>query len=126
MRYDLLNGSNLAYIGDAYLELVIRKYLIDKNMYDKDDLMKKCIKFVSASSHQIIYEQIKEEFTEEENIYFRRGKNTKYNSRRKNLDGKAHSISTGLEAVIGYLYLTNNKERLEFIINKVIQIGETL
>lgn len=126
MRYDLLNGSDLAYVGDAYIELVVRKYLVEQNKYDNDELMKKCIKYVSATSHAIIYEQIKDEFTEEEFSYFRMGKNTKYNSKRKNLDRKAHSISTGLEAVVGYLYLTNNLERLNYIMSLIIKIGDTL
>ena len=44
MRYDLLNGANLAYIGDAYYELVIRKYLIDKGVTKNHELKKKSLK----------------------------------------------------------------------------------
>ena len=126
MRYNLLNGSDLAYIGDAYIELIVRRYLIEQNKYTTDELMKQCIKYVSANSHVIIYEQIKDEITVEEMDYFRRGKNTKYNSKRKNLDKKAHSISTGLEAVIGYLYLSNNTTRLDYLMSLIIKIGDTL
>ena len=46
MRYDLLNGANLAYIGDAYYELVIRKYLIDKGVTKNHELKKKSLKFL--------------------------------------------------------------------------------
>lgn len=126
MNYDLLTGYDYSYVGDAYIELIVRKYLIEQNKYDSDEMMKKCVKFVSAASHVIIYEQIKELFTEEELLIFKRGKNSKFKSKRKNLDKKAHAISTGLEALIGYLYLTNNVNRLDYFMNLIIQIGETI
>ena len=66
-NYQLLNGSNLAYIGDAYYELKVREYLINKGITKSKELRKVSIDFVSASAHQKIYEEIKDEFTEEEN-----------------------------------------------------------
>lgn len=124
MRYDLLNGANLAYIGDAYYELVIRKYLIDKGITKNKELKKYSLKFVSASSHEKIYNLIKDEFTEEELQIFLRGRNNAPSGHRKNVDKGAYVISTGLEAIIGYLYLTNQQERLDYIMNLIIQKGE--
>ena len=66
MKYNLLNGSNLSYIGDAYYELEIRKYLLSKNITKNKDLRDASIKFVSASAHNFIFESLKDEFTEEE------------------------------------------------------------
>lgn len=124
MRYELLNGSNLAYIGDAYFELVVRKYLIDKGFSKNEDLMKESIKYVSASAHTKIYEKIKNEFTEVELDIFKRGKNNRSGNHRKNIDRKEHAISTGLEAVIGYLYLKNEFERLDYLMNLILNLGE--
>ena len=59
-QYQLLNGSNLAYIGDAYYELKVREYLINKGITKANDLRKISIKYVSASAHQKIYEEIKD------------------------------------------------------------------
>ena len=119
MRYDLLNGANLAYIGDAYYELVIRKYLIDKGVTKNHELKKKSLKFVSAPSHEIIFNKIKDELTEEEMQVFLRGRNNAPSGHRKNVDRASYAISTGLEAVIGYLYLSNNEKRLDYLIHLI-------
>lgn len=124
MKYELLNGANLAYIGDAYYELVIRKYLIDSGITKNSELKKADIKLVSAKAHQEIYEKIKDLLTEEEHQIFLRGRNNAPSGYRKNVDKGAYVISTGLEAVIGYLYLTKQQERLDFLINKMIEVGE--
>ncbi len=124
MRYDLLNGANLAYIGDAYYELKVRKYLIDQGYTKNSELKKKDIQLVSASAHLKIYEGIKDVLTEEENKIFLRGRNNAPSGYRKNVDKHAYAISTGLEAVIGYLYLQENFERLDYLINLMIKEGE--
>jgi len=126
MRYELLNGANLAFIGDAYYELVIRKYLIDKGITKNSELKKLDIKFVSAKAHQLIYEEVKTLFTDEENQIFLRGRNNAPSGYRKNVDKASYVISSGLEAVIGYLYLTCKYERLNFLIEKMIEAGEKL
>lgn len=124
MRYELLNGANLAYIGDAYYELTIRKYLIDKGITKNKELKKYSLKFVSATAHNKIYEQIKDELTEEEHKIFLRGRNNAPSSHRKNVDQASYAVSTGLEAIIGYLYLQKQYERLNELMNLIIQKGE--
>lgn len=118
-QYQLLNGSNLAYIGDAYYELKVREHLINKGITKANDLRKISIKYVSASAHQKIYEEIKNLLTEEESKVFLRGRNNAPSGHRKNVDRAAYLVSTGLEAVIGYLYLSKNEERLEYLINLI-------
>lgn len=76
MKYELLNGANLAYLGDAYYELVIRKYLVDQGITKNRELKKASLRFVTASAHEKIYEQIKDDFTEEETKIFLRGEIT--------------------------------------------------
>ena len=105
MKYNLLNGSNLSYIGDAYYELEIRKYLISKNITKNKDLIKLSVEFVSASAHAYIFENIKNELTEEEMSIFTRGRNATSKGHRKNVNRLEHAISSGFEAIIGFLYL---------------------
>ena len=124
MKYNLLNGSNLSYIGDAYYELEIRKYLLNKNITKNKDLRDISIKFVSASAHTFIYEVLKNEFTEEEMIIFNRGRNGTATGHRKNINRKEHGISSGYEAIIGYLYLKGDFDRLNYIMKKSIEIVE--
>lgn len=124
MKYNLLNGSNLSYIGDAYYELEIRKYLIGKNITKNKELRKISIEFVSASAHAYIFENIKDELTEEEMNVFTRGRNASTIGHRKNVDRKEHAISSGYEAVLGYLYLKEDFIRLEYLVKKSIEIVE--
>lgn len=124
MKYNLLNGANLSYIGDAYYELEIRKYLIGKNITKNKELRKISIEFVSASAHAYIFENIKDELTEEEMNVFTRGRNASTTGHRKNVDRKEHAVSSGYEAVLGYLYLKEDFIRLENLLKKSIEIVE--
>ena len=127
MNYQLLNGSNLAYIGDAYYELKVRERLINKGITKNVELQKNSIRYVSAKAHQIIYENIKENLTEEEKKVFLRGRNNAPHGYRKNVDKASYVISSGFEAIIGYLYLENNITRLNDILQmafKVVEGGE--
>lgn len=124
MKYNLLNGSNLAYIGDAYYELEVRKYLLSKNITKTKELRKESIKFVSASAHAYIFNELKNILTEEEMNVYLRGRNGASNSYRKNVDRNEYLISSGFEAVIGYTYLKEDFERLNYLISKSLEIVE--
>lgn len=124
MNANLLNGSNLAYIGDAYYELIVRERLIAKGITKNTDLQKNSIKYVSAKAHQIIFTTIKDNLTEEEMKIFLRGRNNAPHGYRKNVDKGAYVISSGFEAVIGYLYLQKKYERLEKILNMAFEVVE--
>lgn len=123
---DLLNGANLAFVGDAYYELYIRKYLLSKGITNQKQLHQQCIKYVSARGHHLIVKEILQFLTPEEVRIYKRGRNSKYNSRRTNLKRSDHLESSGFEAVIGYLYLKERTARLEEIINKAIHIIEEI
>ena len=122
--YQLMNGADLAYVGDAYYELQIRTHLLKKGITKSKELKEQSIKYVSAHAHALIYEQIASKLTTEELAVFKRGRNGAPHNHRKNLDYAEYGISTGFEAVIGYLYLAGKKERLDFLINLAITIVE--
>ena len=124
MIANMLNGADLAYIGDAYYELQIRLYLLNKGITNPNKLHKEAVKYVSASAHSKVMNVLKEELSEEELRIFCRGRNYNYKHSRKNLKLDEYLASSGYEAVIGYLYLTNNMERLEEIIKRSIEIIE--
>ena len=69
-------------------------------------------------------ESLKDEFTEEEMVIFNRGRNGTATGHRKNINRKEHVISSGYEAVIGYLYLKGDFDRLNYIMQKSIEIVE--
>lgn len=120
-KYKLLNGGDLAFIGDAYLELCIRKYILDKGITSLSSLHNECVKYVSRTSQYKIIKKLIDELTEEEIEIFKRGRN--YNYKDKSLE---YVNASGFEALIGYLYLTKNEDRLNFIIKRSIQIVEEL
>ncbi|HBG5345716.1 TPA: Mini-ribonuclease 3 [Clostridioides difficile] len=115
----------LAYLGDTVYETYIREHLIRQNTQKKvNDLHKLAIKYVKAKAQATIIHEIEIELTEEESKIYKRGRNQKSNTSPKNADIIDYKHATGFEALVGYLYLNNEIERLQFIINKGIKIIE--
>lgn len=117
----LLSPVVLAYVGDAVFELFVRIYLISTGETKASELQKKSILYVKAKSQADIYKNISEKLTEEEHEIIRRGRNVKPNSPPKNADVMDYRYATGFEALIGYLYLSNNHERLLEVIEASIE-----
>ena len=120
MNYDLLSGADLAFIGDAYFELYIRNYILHKGFTKLRDLHTQCVKYVSRTSQDKIIKALIPELTDDEMSIYKRGRNFDY----KNKDSEYINAS-GYEALVGYLYLKQNNERLQYIISKSIEIIET-
>lgn len=126
-RTELITMSPLvlAYIGDTIYESYIREYLIRQNINKKvNDLHKSAVKYVKAKAQATIMHEIEEELTEEELRIYKRGRNQKSHTSPKNADIIDYKHATGFEALVGYLHLGNEKERLEYIISKGIKIVE--
>lgn len=102
---------SLAYVGDAVYELIVRTVLIERSGGKNGALHRKAISYVSARSQALMAEYLKPFLTEEEEAVFRRGKNAKPEHGAKNADEREYHLATGLEALIGYLYLDSRKER---------------
>jgi len=111
-----LNGLTLAYIGDAYYELKVRMYLIDKKLTHVNDLHKQAIRFTSGTAQAKIMEFFIESslISEDEVDLFKRGRNTS-GPGRKNIDAKTYHLATGFESLVGFLYM-NQKDRADELI----------
>lgn len=119
----MLNPLQLALIGDGVFEVFIRNYILTKNTaLSANKIHVKAIGYVKAKSQSAIMHEIEELLNEEEGAVYKRGRNAKSPTVPKNADVRDYRMATGFEALIGYLYLTGNKERLEFIFNKSIEI----
>lgn len=112
----MLNGSKLAYIGDAVYEYYIRTYLMHEYKTHVNALNKKSISLVKAQAQARAVEFLKTELTEEEWSIVLRGRNMKTSTPAKNASLKDYKMATGWEALIGALYLRNEKERMENLI----------
>jgi len=119
----MLNPLQLALIGDGVFEVFIRSYILTKNTsLSANKIHVKAIGYVKAKSQSCIMHQIEEYLNEEEEAVYKRGRNAKSPTVPKNAEVRDYRMATGFEALIGYLYLIGNKERLEFIFNKSIEI----
>lgn len=113
-----------AYIGDAVYELYIRNYLIETTNLKPNKLHRESIKFVKAKAQAKILENLQDFLTDEEKEIVRRGRNTQNHHLPKNTDLKDYTYSTAFEALIGYLYLIKQEERLQELLQKVIEIND--
>lgn len=120
-EYDI---KALAYIGDAIYEIYIREHIVTDSKEHVNKLHKKAIKYVSAKAQANIFSQLNLILTDSERDIFKRGRNADSNTIPKNTDLITYKISTGFEALLGYLYMDNNKDRLEYLIKKSIEIVE--
>lgn len=122
-KEDVLQMSPLvwAYMGDAVYEKYIREYVIKQGLCKNGLLHKKSIKYVSAKNQAEILKSLEAELTEEELDIVRRGRNSNPHSHAKNADIIDYKYATGFEALIGYLYLIEENERLNEILEKCIE-----
>jgi ribonuclease-3 family protein len=102
----------LAFIGDSIFDLIIRTYIVESGNAPVNKLHKRASKLVQASAQAELYHLIKEQLTEEETAVFKRGRNAKSYTSAKNAGILEYRTATGLEALIGYLYLSDRMDRL--------------
>ena len=117
-----VNVLVLAYMGDTVYEDYIRKYLIGTGIGNVNDLQTEALKYVSAINQaKFLTEMIdNDKLSEKELDIVKRARNYKTTSHPKSCDIITYKYATGLEALIGYLYLDNNIERINEIMNFII------
>ena len=114
----------LAYIGDAIFELVVRTVLVERKNTQAEKLHKAATKIVKAETQALMIEALKEELTEEELAVYKRGRNAKAVTRAKNATMSEYRRATGFEALMGYLYLKGNMERMIKLIHLGVEKAE--
>ncbi len=121
-----LNALALAYMGDAVLEIAIREHLLRVGRVKPKVLHREATHYVSAKAQSMVIHQMIDEdyFTEEEMVVLKRGRNAKSGSIPKNTDVQTYNYSSAFEAVLGYLYLTGQHERVDAIIQYAIHVVE--
>lgn len=122
MKTEQINVLVLAYLGDTIYEDYIREYLINLGINNVNDLQKESVKYVSAKGQAKFLKDLIEcnFFTDDELSIIKRARNHKSVSHPKSCDIVTYKHATGFEALIGYLKLQNNIERIDEIINKIL------
>lgn len=119
----MLNPLQLALIGDGVYEVYIRNYVLLKNRkLNAHKMHVEAIKFVKAKSQSNIMHELEGELNEDEEYIYKRGRNAKSPTVPKNADVRDYRNATGFEALVGYLYLTGRKERLEIFLKRSTEI----
>lgn len=118
-----LNPLQLALVGDAVYELYIRNYILTNNKeLSVHKIHVKAISYVKAKAQSNIIQSIEDMLTEEELYIYKRGRNAKSGTIPKNAEVLDYRNATGFEALIGYLHLTGDKERLKLILEQSIEL----
>lgn len=117
-----INVLVLAYLGDTIYENYVRKYLINKGIANVNDLQKEAVNYVSAKSQSMYLKKMMDGnfLSDEELDVVKRARNYKTTSHPKNCDIITYKYATGLEALIGYLNLKENIERIDEIMNFIL------
>lgn len=105
------SALTLAYIGDCVYELYVRSHLIKNANQNVNKLHKTATNYVCCKAQAEFYRRIENMLTEDEQAVFRRGRNTKSHV-PKNSEMSDYRIATGVEALLGHLYVTDNHERI--------------
>ena len=116
-----LNPLVLAYVGDAYFHLYVRTRLLSYEQAKVQALHSFSAQMVSAVWQAKAYQKIEDKLTEEEKAIFRRGRNAKSHAPRSSTVAEYHA-STGFEALLGSLYLSEQNERLYEIAEMSFQV----
>lgn len=128
--YRQLNGIALAYLGDAAYEVYIRQHLLTKGISKPTKLQHIATHYASAKAQAALIDLMKEDklLSDEEWSYFKRGRNANSHTHAKNTSVMTYRISTGFEAVMGYLKLAGKEERLAELAQwciKQVEAGRT-
>ncbi|HEM5038000.1 TPA: Mini-ribonuclease 3 [Streptococcus suis] len=115
---NLINGIALAFEGDAVYSMYVRRHLIFKGLTKPNKLHGEANKYVSAKAQASLISALLEAqlLTEKEEEIYKRGRNTNSHTKAKNVDVVTYRMSTGFEAVLGYLHMTEQMERLEELV----------
>lgn len=121
---DMASPLTLAYIGDAVYELAVRTIVIGRHREPVNKLNRRATMLVKAETQSEMVETLLPLFTEEEEAVYKRGRNAKSSSSAKNASIQDYRRATGFEAVMGWLYLKGETDRMLYLIQKAFEAGK--
>lgn len=119
----LLPSLALAYIGDAVYELSVRRYIIARGITRTASMHSEAVRYVCADTQACMMRTLEQMLTAEEAAVARRGRNAKGHTPR-NVSVASYRSSTGLECLVGYLFLKGDWQRLRHIMESVFTLME--
>ncbi|HIV63558.1 MAG TPA: ribonuclease III [Firmicutes bacterium] len=116
-----LNPLTLAFVGDGVYNLFVRTYAVEHMDVKASRMNAYCRDFVKATAQAKAYRAIEGELTETEAAVAHRARNSHPYNKAKNASSADYMHATALEAVIGYLYVSGQRERLEYIEKRAME-----
>ena len=116
----------LAFVGDAVYGLLVRERVVSIANTSVGKLHRRSVKYVSAKAQAAFMDRLESVLTEDEDRIYKRGRNAAVNSIPKNANVADYHKATGFEALFGFLYLSNQHERIKYLFNLIwdtIEIG---
>lgn len=120
-KVEAMSPLTWAYVGDSIYEAYIRTYLVETTNLKPHKLHIKAINYVKAKAQAEALKNIYDTLTQKEQEIVRRARNTQNHHVAKNADPADYMYSTAFEGLIGFLYLSNQKERLEEILHMALE-----
>ena len=114
----------LAYIGDSIFDLIIRSILVNKGNTPVNKLHQRASQVVKAQTQAAMILALMDELTEAEADWYRRGRNSKPHTKAKNASTIDYLEATGFEAVLGYLYLTGDMDRICELVTRGLELAD--
>lgn len=114
----------LAYLGDAVLEINVRERILSSGCTRMNRIHRQAVQYVRASAQAEAMMRLEAHLSPEEAAVFKRGRNAKSGHVRRNADMTEYRLATGFEALVGYLYLIGDRERLAFVLRILYEFVE--
>ena len=108
-----ISVAALAYLGDSVIELCVRRHLVERGLSTSAHLNEAALSFVRAGAQAEAMKRLIPHLSEEEDRYFRRGRNMGHSSVPKRATVSEYRAATGMEVLFGYLHLTGQNDRIE-------------
>ena len=124
MEYKNYNSIALAFMGDAVFEQFVRERILHGGTVGADKMHRAAVRYVKAAAQEQALRAMMQELTEEELSVVRRARNHKITSKPKNADPVTYKMATAFEALVGYLYLSGQKDRLAEIMERAAKTTE--
>lgn len=123
---NMINTTSLAYLGDAVYEVIVREMILAKYPLDAGKAHQHAVRYVSAGGQAKAARAMIEKgfLTEEEEHLLKRARNHRTMSRPQHADPKDYKFATGFEALLGYLHLAGEKDRIAEITSEAFRIIE--
>ena len=124
MDYKTYNSIALAFLGDAVYERFIRERILRHGSVGADRMHREAVRYVKAAAPEQSLRALADVLTETEADVVRRARNHKITSKPKNADPVTYKMATAFEALLGYLYLDGQEERLQTVMERAARVIE--